>query len=439
MADTVRQVANTLAAARDEQVAQIVALVDAMQARGAADALIAPLRARLLRLRPARRLRFGRVLFTPLDPVIVAAVSWQERTSTLPRTALEPIEQIVRAGLGFRMSTLEAAIAGTPDGNPPAVARIGEMLWKPASEVLRLAADSPPPPAWTGAGLPPALFHPIRSAITAVLAVASEIEAWCERDPERLPPTAAELEHVLAAALPDGPGACGMLGAVLLTKLPQASADILLALTALGKSNASSAPIPAQHAVDAALGQMDSAVGAEVGAAPLPDAAEAVERAVLLLDGLGRNAGPLRRERLDAVRGALDARSRDRFATTLAHWLTVPTQPSPGEGAPLALTLEASARDLRRFEMAARQLGAAASYDQALRQAAEQVFSMPDSVALTQVDRLRLAEILAGPEHALGLFRTPCRTLLGSEVAFPRPAIACSSAGTGYRPDRSCE
>ncbi len=402
MADAVRRIANTLAEARDEQLAQVVALVDAMQARGAADALIAPLRARLLRLRPARRPRFGRVLFTPLDPVIVPAASWQERTSTLPRTALEPIEQIVRAGLGSGTTAIERAVAAASGADPLAVARIGAQLWKPASDVLRQAAGNPPA-VWSAAGLPAAWFHPIRLAVMAVLAAANEIEAWSRRDQPHAP-SPAELESVLAAALPDGPAACGMLGAVLLSRLPHASADILLALSALGRPNSSPAPTPAHHAVDAALGQLDGAVGTEIGAAPLPDAAKAVERAALLLGGLGRGAGPLRRERLESIRRALDAQSRDRFADALAQWLAEPAQASVGEAASLAPALEASARDLRRFETAARQLGGGASYDQALRRAAEQVCALPGSIALTRIDRLRLAEILVGPEFALGFF-----------------------------------
>ncbi len=402
MADMVRRLANTLSEARDEQVARAVALVDAMQARGEADALIAPLRARLSRLRPARKLRLARVLFTPLDPVIVPAAAWQERTATLPRTALGPIEQIVRAGLGAETAVIEAAVADASSADPFAVARIGAMLWKPAADVLRRQADRVPA-AWTDAGLPAALFHPIRLAVTAVLAAASEIEACCGRD-QGSPPGADELERLLRAALPDGPGACATLGAVLLSRLPHASPDILLALAALGETDANAAPIPTQHAIEAALGQVDNVIVGEVGSAPLPTAARAIERAARLLEGLGRNAGPLRRERLDAIRTALATQSRERFAETLDGWLAEPALPLPDAGASLAPAMEASARDLRRFETAARQLGGGASYDQALRRAADQVRAMPDSVALTRVERLRLAEILAGSEQALRLF-----------------------------------
>ena len=111
----------------------------------------------------------------------------------------------------------------------------------------------------------------------------------------------------------------------------------------------------------------------------------------------------MRRERLETARAALDARSRERFAETLTHLLAEPTGEA-ADAVSLAPALEASARDLRRFETAARQLGGATSYDQALRRAAEEVFALPQSVALTRVERLRLAEILAGPEQALRLF-----------------------------------
>ena len=72
-------VARTLNAARDEQLARVVAVVDALPARGAADTLIAPLRPRLATLRPTRPLNLTRLLFTPLDPLIVPSAEWRRR------------------------------------------------------------------------------------------------------------------------------------------------------------------------------------------------------------------------------------------------------------------------------------------------------------------------------------------------------------------------
>src|SRR5689334_24255463 len=84
----IREVARGLASARDEQIMQVVAMVDAMPNRGPADQLIAPLRPRLARLRPPRPLRFARLLFLPLDPLIVPAARWRAEQPTIPRTVI---------------------------------------------------------------------------------------------------------------------------------------------------------------------------------------------------------------------------------------------------------------------------------------------------------------------------------------------------------------
>ena len=57
----IREVNRDLAAAQDTQILRAVAMVDAMPDRGQADQLVAPLRARLARLRPPRPLRFARI------------------------------------------------------------------------------------------------------------------------------------------------------------------------------------------------------------------------------------------------------------------------------------------------------------------------------------------------------------------------------------------
>ena len=76
----VAEVQRKLHRAANEQLAQVLALVDAMPARGAADALIAPLRARLASIAPARPLSITRLLFRPLDPVITTGPRWKPGT-----------------------------------------------------------------------------------------------------------------------------------------------------------------------------------------------------------------------------------------------------------------------------------------------------------------------------------------------------------------------
>ena len=92
----VRELQRRLVRAHEAQIKRVVAMVDALPERGAADELIAPLRPRLAQLRPARPLRFCRLLFLPADPLIVPAPQWRPTSLTIPRTALDPLAVSVR-------------------------------------------------------------------------------------------------------------------------------------------------------------------------------------------------------------------------------------------------------------------------------------------------------------------------------------------------------
>ncbi len=397
MRDPVRQIVEQLAHAPDEQVARIVALVDAMAIRGDADALVAPLRSRLSVLRPARKPRFGRVLFTPLDPVIVPAEAWRGQTCTVPRSALPSIEALVRAGLGTAVASIEIAIARLPGGNPARVHELGARLWKPAASIVR---DARMPPGWIEAGLPERAFAPMRRAVAAVLVTAAEIGAWLCRPPHEPPPTGAALQGVLGVALPLGSGACGMLGAVLLARFPSMSGAILAALTALHRQDSVSARIATDLALGAVVGNLESTTAADVATAPLADAARSIQAAAGLLKALIREAGPGRRERLTDNRADLDERCRARFSDALKSGLLAPLRilANGRAGTPTAaqaIELERAARDLRHFEHAARQLGGGSAYDDALRSAAGQVEALSRDTGQTLADRVRLVEILA--------------------------------------------
>ncbi|HEY1412327.1 MAG TPA: hypothetical protein VGF36_09305, partial [Rhodopila sp.] len=91
-----RTLVQEVAKASDPRVRRIVAKIDAMAHRGPADALIEPLRLRLRMLHPPRPLRFGRLLFHPLDPLIVPTSRWRPGRHAIPRTALMPIVEQVR-------------------------------------------------------------------------------------------------------------------------------------------------------------------------------------------------------------------------------------------------------------------------------------------------------------------------------------------------------
>jgi len=83
--NTIRILQANLATAEDDQIARVVALVDALPERGTADELIAPLRPRLQQLRPKRMVGFARLLFTPLDPLIGSAAACWSRVMSWRR------------------------------------------------------------------------------------------------------------------------------------------------------------------------------------------------------------------------------------------------------------------------------------------------------------------------------------------------------------------
>ena len=93
----IRDLQRTMERAADARIAEIVTLVDSMPERGAADALLAPLRGRLLQIRPPRRMSFARLLFTPANAVVVAAPQWRRNSVTIPRTALSCLARQARA------------------------------------------------------------------------------------------------------------------------------------------------------------------------------------------------------------------------------------------------------------------------------------------------------------------------------------------------------
>lgn len=65
--------------------------------------------------------------------------------------------------------------------------------------------------------------------------------------------------------------------------------------------------------------------------------------------------------------------------------------------------LEASARQLRNFEQVARRVNRSDHYDKLLRDTAALLAPVAGEDEFARIDRLRLAEILLGPETALSM------------------------------------
>src|SRR5271166_1765229 len=86
--------------ADDQKLKRVTAMLDEFGDPKVNQALLGPLRVRLASLNLAHPLRFSRLLFMPLDPLIVSPCEWKQGEPSVPRTALSPISKLVRAGLG---------------------------------------------------------------------------------------------------------------------------------------------------------------------------------------------------------------------------------------------------------------------------------------------------------------------------------------------------
>lgn len=402
---TLRALRRDLVEINDAQLLQIVALIDRMADRGDADALIAPLRARFRRVRPPRLLRLTRLLFLPLNPVLIPPPLYRAGMPAVPRNALVPLAGVVRTALGQRTGEIEAMIKGRVVTDTETVRAAGAVLWPAATMILRQAG---PPAGWSAAGLPVALHAPLSHAVAAVLAQASALyDVICDVA-AGLPVGSDTVDAFLARAAPTGEAGWSLVLSVLLAHLP-ATGTVLHQAAQWAARQGDPALI---RAIDQVLGTeltlleaRGRAMAELLNAADLTAASVEVQRIVDLLDECTAASAPAaRRVRAEAVRRGLDASCRARFADALTEDLLAPLQAISGTPAPdVPPRLETAARHLRALEMVARRLGSAATYDALLRQTAMAVRGVATDAGLQLADTVRLVEILAGPEAALPL------------------------------------
>jgi hypothetical protein len=399
-----RDLRRGLAAVTDPQLVQVVALIDRMADRGAADALVEPLRARLGQIKPPRPLRFSRLLFLPLDPVIVPAAGFRTGTPTVPRTAVAPFAAMVQAALGPYAAEIDAAIAGRTTADAETVQRVGEGLWPEAAAIL---ARAPQPRDWAAAGLPTGLYKPLAAGIAAVLEQAVALQTLIADGMAGLQISVEVVDAALAKAAANGPAACSFVLAVLLSRLPDA--DVVLQRANVWTAQQGNPALRAafDQASEAQFTLLESHDDAETEMVG-PDLAAAgaqVHRIVGLLARLGDATAPTaRRARVEAIRNRLDSSCRARFANSLAGEFLAPLHASVQSAEPAALQrLEATARQLRELESEARCLGSGSSYDALLSETAIVVRNLASDTGLGLAEKVRLIEILAGPEEALAL------------------------------------
>jgi hypothetical protein len=160
------------------------------------------------------------------------------------------------------------------------------------------------------------------------------------------------------------------------------------------------------QAIELLLDQLETpgSIETQLGRGNLMQSAEVVRRIGLLLREAEAAGARDQHARLATLRRRLEETCHARFAAGLATdvvgRLIVAEEPFDASSID---QMEAAARGLRTFETEARALGGGAGYDALLHQAADTVRGVPGSGALGTVQRIRLVEILAGPEAALAM------------------------------------
>lgn len=401
-----RLVRQALLNAGDDKVRGIVAIVDGVADPRMNAAILDPVRPRLALIRPARPLRFARLLFIPLDPVIVPARGWREGQAAVPRSVLPCLARFVQSDLGGVSAEVEAKIAHGTSEREALISEAGALLWPHAAAALDGAAA--PPPDWDETGLRPGLFPLLAKAIAAVLRRASLLRAIAH-DPAG--EGAVEVNGLLENLAEESELGHAMIVRVLLKRAPRA-ADMLWQTVNTGWSPADRISMRKALALgrEAVLADLEAEGGfsAEIGQSSLPVAAEEARRTAALLTVMADDPMSIRdRPRVAAIRRALDQACRARIQSAIEDELAAPLAAITGHVDHIGqIRLETSARALRALEMSARPLGLTAGdaevYDTLIGQAVSVVREA--SAALTLVRQCRLIEILSGPETAEALY-----------------------------------
>ncbi len=375
-----------LAQAADDRLTKVVALVDGMAHRGAADALIQPLRGRLAELAPARPIKLARLLFRPLEPIITPDCGGLPN-ACVPRRSLGIIGDAILERLGPIVAELEPLIAGCTWDCTARASSVGALLWPAAAAIL---PSLPLPAAWSETGLPAETFPSLRSVLTAILEHGALLEAWPRIvDDEQTPSV---IRHALSATQARYPQHLGTILTLLLANGAVASTVLSVA--------GCLPPATTETALKQALAQTERTLAGGLASLSLSPATERAIQALALIEALEQaSSQPAIRSLAQHTRSLAEQACRGRMLQALdRHILPALTEGSAADGP----ALESYARDVRRLGLVGRRCGTASVFDKLLSRTAAGICAAPNPT-LSAMDRLRLAELLVGAEEALSL------------------------------------
>jgi len=393
--------------ADDSKIRRVLAVVDGVADPTINQALLDPLRPRLATLRPVRPLRFTRLLFIPLDPLTVPMRDWRAGDPTVPRPVLAPIAKTVQARLGSLAPVIDKIIAGRRADAKEAITQAGEILWPHAAESL---VSAPPPADWQETGLPLTAYKPLAESIAAVFRRAMQLRSLAlDEEQGALAVDDDVVADILANIANEPETGCAMIARLILVRSPHA---LRLLGRIAGAGRTLDERVVLRRAMDRGVAaeltnlERDTGVAHEIGHATLAELGGEVRRVTTLLAEIEADAAFAGHwPRLKPIRHRLDEACRTRFARGLHEGLvgSLAAASGPVQGA-AQTALESCARDLRKFEMAARKAGDSNSYDRLLARASDAVLTAAAAGTLTPMRTYRLIEILAGPEAAEALY-----------------------------------
>jgi hypothetical protein len=303
-----RNLRHELLKANDRKIGQVVAMLDALGNPAQAQAMLDPLRPRVAALRPARPLRFVRMLFLPLNPLIVPASTWRVGDATVPRSVLLPIANVVESGVGDAATASRALIAGQKTDAVEAVAKAGGILWPLAAQIL---TASPAPAEWHTTGLRLDAFAPMARALAAVFRRAERLRRLA-RDAEigAVDCDETQLSDILSGLEDEAPEGCAMVVRLILGQAPHA-APLLRRIVAACRDVVQRRRL--QRAVAVGVDQVltglehKDEVTVAIRHGTLGNAGVEVRRIAALLSEVESDTGSVQnRPRLKAIRAKLD-------------------------------------------------------------------------------------------------------------------------------------
>ncbi len=413
--------------ADDEKISKIIAYVDQVGDAEINRTLLDTLRSRVASLRPKRPLRLSRLLFMPLDPLIVSPASWRPGSLRVPRTALAPFFALVAGGFGPDLAAITTMVEGQTS-HSEAAANSGTAVWPRAAAILRKAT---PPPEWQQTALPETVFWPLARSIAAVLHRGSALHRLTRNALSGQTEEDAELVGSLFTELAtETAETAGMVLQLVLFHAPQAIVHVRRLVSATPDS---AERVLLHQAFSLGLEgclsyvERDANCVRKVGAASIRETTAEVKLVARLLNAIDNDSsGVLHRRRIRMLRDQMDQASQACFANGLREALVRPlTGLTQMASVAEQNRMEASARELRALEGAARQFSSAVSYDHHLLQTSQVVRAAFAAGTIGLARACRLLEIICGPEQAVALYRSHIG--LAQPNAAPGDISACSS------------